>query len=275
MIKEKQAQIRTFQTWLKKTDFITTFWHSAAYLALSQNVVWYSDEMWNGWKEADTGHWFLPPRARTFYNNKQMAEIGLSIRIGWPQTSPPDENMKLFDHQYYYRSDAFTEDLLGSRWSVFRKNVRKYSARTKGELTYREIRTNELDDAGSLVLQWGKGRTIYDPETFVGFVVCDDLPDVYRKGLWCDNKLVGVNVWDKALDGTWIYRICIDNGSPFLQEYLRHQFYLDMTRTHGACWINDGGDLGNKGLAAFKRKLRPHSVLSIPTINIDEPTETI
>jgi len=73
--------------------------------------------------------------------------------------------------------------------------------------------------------------------------------------------LVGLNVWDENYAFV-NYRLCIDNGEPYLQEFLRYLFYTqDVLATER--WVNDGGSLGREGLERFKLKLNPVAVWKV------------
>ena len=61
-----------------------------------------------------------------------------------------------------------------------------------------------------------------------------------------------------------VYRYCLDDGTPYLNEYLRHCFYTsDWVQKKSI--VNDGGDLGNPKLERFKLKLNPVLIQKVYT----------
>jgi len=171
---------------------------------------------------------------------------------------PNSDTMGMFlDHQYLYDAHAFC-DLAGGRWSKFRKNVRKYPARNPGTLEYRPLVEGEADtDIHRMLIEWSKSKTIHDPGTMVTFLFFGSL----RWGLFRDGNLVGVNVADE----NWIhgiYRYCLDDGTPFLNEFMRYLFFTSDWAQEKE-WINDGGDLDSMELRAFKLSLNPHTIQNI------------
>ena len=140
--------------------------------------------------------------------------------------------------------------------------MRKYPQRAGGQLKYKRLKGNDSDDEIAALLEaWGKGREFHDPDTFIRFCFCGD----HCWGLFRDGELVGLNVGDEN-HAYAIYRCCIDDGTPYLNEYLRHLFYLSpwvQTRR----WVNDGGDLGQEGLRRFKMKLNPVAVQTVYSYN--------
>ena len=75
-------------------------------------------------------------------------------------------------------------------------------------------------------------------------------------------RLVGMNVWDENF--AFInYRYCIDDGAPFLNEYLRYCFYTHPTILLINKYVNDGGCLDSEGLKKFKMKLNPLAVYKV------------
>jgi hypothetical protein len=166
---------------------------------------------------------------------------------------------KPLDRQYIYDAHDFN-DLSGKRWAVFRKNIRKYPNRYGYNLIYRELEIDDhIDQVGELMFRWAHGRELQDNEVMVRFVMLGRL----RWGLFNGHKLIGVNVGDEN-HTHGIYRYCIDNCMPFLNEYLRYRFYTSPWAQQKR-WINDGGDLDNPSLARFKRKLNPVEIRTVYT----------
>lgn len=210
-----------------------------------------------GWADPeDPDTWFLPP-----LNRYGGVETNHRIFAGFPDE--PGDNGTFLDHQYFYDARQF-RDLAGGKWKVFRKNVRKYPRQFPDEgngnvrLVYRELWPAERhEEVAELLMMWAEGKTLQDPETLAAFVISG----AFRWGLFLDGRLVGINVGDLNYSGA-IYRYCVDNGTPYLNEYLRHLFFLsDWVQERR--WVNDGGDLGSPGLAAFKRRLNPAMICAV------------
>ncbi|HUV84158.1 MAG TPA: hypothetical protein VMV86_00530 [Methanosarcinales archaeon] len=194
----------------------------------------------------DTFQYFFPP-----YNK----ELNLFYEFVSCYCSFIDNETKdtsFLDYQYIYKPEDFL-DLSGSKWRVFRKNIKKYPEKYPGKLQYvpiiGDILQNDIED---LILKWSEGRTIYDTEVFIRYVFEGE----NRWGLFNNGKLVGMNIFDENF--YFInYRYCLDNGTPFLNEYLRYRFYTDDVILKKKKLVNDGGSLDNEGLKRFKERLNP------------------
>ena len=140
-----------------------------------------------------------------------------------------------------------------------RKNIVKYPKRHSGHLVYKRIKgARNLTAIKELLLKWAKDRKLFDNEVMIKFILAGE----NRWGLFNDGRLVGMNVWDENF--TFInYRYCIDDGTPFLNEYLRHCFYTHSTILSTYKYVNDGGCLDSKGLKKFKMKLNPFKVYKV------------
>jgi len=136
-------------------------------------------------------------------------------------------------------------------------------------LTY--VRFDNGESLADLLVQWAQGRTIFDPDTMIRTIMSS--PN--RKGLFQKDHLIGVNVWDE----NWKYvnyRYCIDDGSAFLNEYLRWLFYTDNEILDKSKNVNDGGSLDSDTLYKFKMKLNPIIIWKVFSIrrdhNVDNQT---
>jgi len=253
----------------KSTNFEPNFWMTNEYLHRCGAKLCIEDGVW-GVKRNDSNVWLFPPIKddRIIYDGTYPYEYGFMYhnKSKIYQTLTQSKNTQEVDRQYIYNPRQFRPDrMTGKKWLSFRRNVRKWPKRNStSALRYIEL----FDDVDSdlvedLLLKWAKGKTLYDVEVFSDFV----LNGRYRWGLYRDGELVGINV----ADYNWsfvVYRCCIDNGEPFLQEYLRWLFYtsefvLEQQRDK---FVNDGGDLDNEGLRNFKTKLNPIAVLSVLSI---------
>lgn len=230
---------------------IPNFWMTPEYVKFAELEWMEANHGLCGWVDpsSDQVEWVFPPMAHgSFFINSP-------IWAGFPDN--PGEDGAVLDRQYFYDPDNF-EDLHGKEWKTYRKNIRKYPSRVKGNLWYRRLKQNEQQEAISeLLANWAEGKEIQDPEVMVRFCLMGQT----RWGLFLDDQLVGINVGDH----NWIhgiYRYCLDDGTPFLNEYLRHCFYTSFW-AQGFCYINDGGDLDNPELARFKQKLNPTHVATV------------
>lgn len=211
-----------------------------------KNLVWKEEENLVGYKE--DGEWFFPPLDL----NLRKFDLNQNIFCGFPNVY--SKNSIELDRQYIYSSTQFF-DLSGSRWKVFRKNTRKYSARFGQEdMVYRLLKIGEREqEISELLLNWGKERNVQDFEVMVSYLFWSG----FRWGLFNKDKLVGVNVADE----NWKYicfRYILDEGIPFLNEYLRLLFYQNLNSVFSFDKeINDGGDLDSEGLSFYKKKLNP------------------
>lgn len=245
---------RHYLTVLQNQKVTPNFWTSIEYLIRTESE-WVKDGPLSGFQQEDD-EWLLPP----IHSDGSIVTSGINIFAGWPQpinTNPvaANEGYVFLDHQFIYDPQDF-RNMDGSTWQVFRKNVRKFPTRCSGVLSYRSIQTQEVPE--EFLAQWAEGREIYDPDTLVRFVLFGD----NRKGLWVDDKLVGVNVWDTNYQFI-NFRYCVDNRSPFLNEYMRFLFYTDDDILRMNKMVNDGGSLGSDALYRFKCKLNPKQILEV------------
>ena len=231
------------------------FWMTPEYVKFAE-LFWVEKDDLCGWKYDEDEEWFCPPLGLSGFRIDQPTWAGfLDLKGNMGNT--------LLDHQYLYDAYRF-QDLSGSIWKTFRKNIRKYPARYSGQLKYRRLVGAEYEqEIGEMLLEWSEDKIIQDPEVMTQFILLGK----FRWGLFLDEKLVGINVGD-ANHAHAIYRYCLDDGSPFLNEYLRYCFYLDPW-TQVKRWVNDGGDLGDSALARFKRKLNPAVISNVYTWKTD------
>jgi hypothetical protein len=234
---------------LENQKIIPNFFTSEEYL-LKSEAVWAKENNLYGFA-TDIYEWLLPPMG---FGGTPLNLI--NVYAGWPNTHSTDGTF--LDYQFIYNPKDF-QNMKGGHWKVFRKNVRKYPKRITGNLTYEKLEINEeLDNITALMSNWCRHREIYDPNTFLRFIMQGN----NRKGLFIDNHLVGINVWDSNY--YYInFRCCVDDGSPFLNEYMRYLFYTDDEIVSQNKLVNDGGALDSKALYKFKLKLNPCEVSKI------------
>jgi len=230
------------------------FWMSEEYIHLSDLVWEVKEENYQGFVD-DKRDWYFP----------SFSSIGLKF-AEWKgfQVGFQNETIgKFWDHEFIYDPNNFL-NLSGSKWKVFRKNIKKHQDKP---WEYRRIRKNSIDeeDVIKLFLEWADGKNLYDPETFTRFVIHGE----NRFGLFLNGVLKGVNIAD--VNFNYInYRICFDNGEPFLNEFLRYKFYTSEWVLNQNKYVNDGGSLGSYGLCRFKNKLNPVAIMNVYTGVKDE-----
>jgi len=245
------ANINHYLTALEQQKIIPNFWTSAEYL-LKSKAVWVKHKGLFGFITID-GYWLLPPLG---INNSSI-----SVYAGWPDIKI--DGSKFLDYQFIYNPKDF-QSMVGSQWQTFRKNIRKFPKRSNGELIYKRLELEEsVPEISALLYNWADCREVFDPPTFVRFILQGD----NRKGLFFNNHLVGVNVWDENY--YYInFRYCVDNGSPFLNEYMRYLFYTDDEIIQRNKLVNDGGSLDSESLYRFKMKLNPCQILRVYSLTI-------
>ncbi len=158
---------------------------------------------------------------------------------------------EVFDREYIYRAGAF-RDLSGGSFKVLRKNVRKVEALNP------VWGTCEFADAAQVFLGWadtavGRVESLYGGELVLRYLR-------ERGAIWgvrIGGKLVAVVACDVNYWGV-NFRYCFAlDDPPYASEFARVRFYRMLEPD---TLVNDGGDLGQEGLAQFKRKLRPVEV---------------
>ena len=238
---------------LKAKGITPNFWMTEEYVQKAE-LVWNDCEALCGWTEPEEYiQWKFPPLSLyNFWDN-------CSIWASFPDVIGKDCESIFLDHQYLYEAKAFLS-LTGHNWAVYRKNIKKYPARNGGTLEYRRLKEGECEEEISqMLLKWAKGKTLYDNDVMVKFLLQGNL----RWGLFRNGELAGVNVGDKNYLHA-VYRYCLDDGTPYLNEYLRHCFYTsDWVQKKSI--VNDGGDLGNPELERFKLKLNPVLIQKVYT----------
>jgi len=168
---------------------------------------------------------------------------------------PGMEGSEFLDWNLFYRPQDFLS-MKGKRWMKFRKNARKFPRRwSGGALEYRRLERGEAEDQlVTLLYQWSERfPALYGEDELVNFVLYGE----NREALFGGEALLGINVWDFGLrPGEVNYRYLLVREEPFLDEYMRLEFYLRRAE-EGVVLVNDGGVLDNEGLLKFKLTLNP------------------
>jgi len=255
--KAKASEIwESFQTLMKTGNHLPNFWMSGEYVQKANLKTKYRHTnppimgLTNGSmiEEKGTEEWFYPPITLT---GDFIANRWRPIYCGFIEEKK--STRIILDYQYIYDPKNFL-NLSGGTWKVFRKNIRKYPDRV-GEfnLEYRKLSPREFEkDIEELVLNWGEGRDLYDVEVLVRYAFQGE----NRYALLRHGKVVGLNIFDENFKFI-NYRYCIDDGTPFLNEYMRYLFYTSDEILKKQKLVNDGGSLDNEGLRKFKLRLNP------------------
>lgn len=170
---------------------------------------------------------------------------------------------KFLDYNFIYNPADF-KSMKGKKWSKFRKNSRKWFKRFGQKSNYININRHGIvkdhrdweKKIDNLLISYleklGTDTIIHDPDTLFAFVHKGE----NRSILINEDKVVGLNVWD--YNHQYInYRYVITRPEPYLDEYMRFCFYIDMANNNPGMLVNDGGVLDNENLYKFKVSLNP------------------
>ncbi len=216
-----------------------------------------------GWAQPDMLEWFFPVMTRHAMFRIDMPKKIYSGFLNL-ELFPPGE---FLDYQYIYDPGDFV-NLDGHKWKQFRQDIRKYT-KTVGETCYIKIQPGEYaKEVNNLLLTWAGEKEFFDNQVMVRYTLAGE----NRWGLFADGKLVGMNIWDENYMFV-NYRYCIDDGSPNLNRFLRHQFYTHPVILNTMKLINDGGSLDDKGLREFKLRLNPIRVETVTSYKQENTNE--
>jgi hypothetical protein len=259
---------------VKEKNHLPNFWMSREYIEKAGLVWSKGPNNLSGWRQ-DAGcvdEWFFPP-----LNSDLEFVLDVPIYAGFVLSFSNRSNSTFLDKQFIYDPMDFDPDkMVGKKWAVFRKNARKWPTRSSSPCAYclweslnpdfQKVCTEQLQ---TILESWSasKGHVIYDPETFAKFALFGE----NRAVLISDNQLKGLNVWDENFK--YInFRICMDVGEPFLNEFLRYLFYNHPVIKLSNKLVNDGGCLDLQGLHRFKTKLNPTNVLLVYQYSLESCT---
>jgi len=256
--KERREGILRYLNRAKDLQIIPNFWLSEGYLT-KQSDVWLIDNGQLMWLQE--GAWALFPPVEVegvepapccrLIGHPGLLKDGQELFI-WSdfENYSAGERYEFLDWEYVYDPRHFY-NMEGGKWAVFRKNSRKWPKDKDWEYNRAATPNKEVE---ALLVKWLDNKSekeeIQDFDTMLNF-----LRNGERRGfLRYKNQLMGVNVWEYNGDYT-MYRYCLtDPLEPFLNEFARLIFYLDVPPTK---LVIDGGTLGNPGLERFKDKLNP------------------
>ena len=254
---------------VKKHNLIPNFWMSEEYISKA-GLVWVNTGGLCGWvlpaQQSGAWEWFFPPMTKKGFF---VGDGSHSVYAGFLENIVLDDNVKFLDYQFIYDPKDFL-NLEGPQWGVFRKNIKKYPKRSNAELIYRKIDSENTQDSDSikLLLNWAGEKEFFDNEVMIKYIV----QGLHRWGLFADEKLVGMNVFDE----NWMFtnfRYCVDDGTPFLNEYMRYLFYTNDIIIMRNKLVSDGGSLDNEGLRRFKMKLNPCEIYVVTSYKQEKSNE--
>jgi len=172
---------------------------------------------------------------------------------------------EFFDFEYIFRPKDFI-NMVGKKWTKFRKNCKKFPKRFDGRLFYISKKTVEkivpnfeenFDDFVGRWVESIKWEEIHDADIMLKYVYGGNKRDILVDE---NGNILAMNIWDENyIMINFRYCICLDK--PFLNEYMRYMFYF-MNRNSFKL-VNDGGVLDNDGIKEFKDKMNPYEVNKI------------
>jgi len=170
----------------------------------------------------------------------------------------------LLDYNYIYDPEHFISlYTTGKKWRLWNKNIKRF---TDTIPNYRLLKYKKTKPDLAVLIKWLENREedeIHDDTVLINYFT-NPLSD-NCKGVFLDDELIGINIWDenyKYINYRYTFH---DPGHPFLSYYLRWRFYLDMIPKKKL--VNDGGTLGKDSLKFFKDHLNPVKVHKIYSLN--------
>ena len=179
-----------------------------------------------------------------------------------PRSMPVPQHYDFCDRQYIYNPSNYI-DLNKPQFKLLRKNIKVAQADAGECLIIGEPEKPEDVKIDELLAQWMcsvENRKWYDPQGFLSSVFkCQSLFLIGEK----TRKTYALLVYDT----NWKYinlRGCLTIPNiRGLSETARIRFFQEMYKIYGHKEINDGGDLGIKGLRFFKERLLPDYIYAI------------
>lgn len=247
---------------MEKRKIIPNFWCSKEYLkSINAKLRTYL-----GWVWVEEDDWMIFPPVHVCWGmikNHPWLEYE-NIWSDFPEYKTKSGNSEFLDYEFIYDPKEFLT-MSGSKWSKFRKNVRKWPRRN-GAAPYVKIDPDEqsLKSAiNELLCSWlanqGKDAQIHDAETLLYYA-----HNAKHRAILLHPKsgILGMNIWDynwKYIN----YRFILCRPEPFLDEYMRHLFYTSKEVQNSGKLVNDGGCLDNEGLKKFKETLNPVKIREV------------
>jgi len=253
--KSWEQRIRTFRPKSTANHFC-----SLPYLIVSEAEVC-SDGDWL-WIEAD-GLCLFPPAPLRLPEEGESAPK--SIDFVWSDLGNMEPlqgfSAEFLDNEFIYDPKNMA-DLSGKKWTIFRKNVRKWPRRNPDHRFLVSYSPPHDDDSiRSLVIEWAESKEeeVEDLDILIKFALRPPPGVGHYYLLDRDGKLASLSIWDWS----WSflnYRFLLvrkREEDSFLDEFSRWSFYGWVANSFPGVLVNDGGNLGKAGLEAFKDRLHP------------------
>ncbi len=243
------------------------FWISKEYFEAAD----FRDVVLDGWDDDklisvesdETDQYIFPPisllHGATDHTDQVIFPYRKGVWSDFSNASYTGDDHELLDLEYLYNPKDFT-NMVGKRWAVFRKNVRKWPRKQDGRFSYWKLNNYQKkwyhDRIKNLVIEWLENHhgVIQDSEALLHYA----LHGKNRHILFNTDRseVVGINCWDS----NWKYinfRWSICKKEPYLNEFMRYMFYRDPEIRNQDKLVNDGGVLDNPNIKAFKDKMNP------------------
>jgi hypothetical protein len=221
------------------------------------------DNMWTFVLESVDGTQvcLFPPLPTEYNDSRNPCELFDEIWSTFNEHPVADCYQKTFlDYQFIYDQRELIQ-MKGPQYSTFRKNVRKWPARTGLRLEWAPLSAVPIEEVQYLCGYWIEYHQsdLQDYDTMLQYILApteggnvEGLVDNYgvlRAIICWDGNNVFIN-----------FRYCITHpDEPFLEEYARLLFYqksyVQANRPYR--FVNDGGVVDSEGLEHFKDRLNP------------------
>lgn len=214
----------------------------------------------------ETDQFIFPPISLLYGCGGRTESPSSGVWSNFSNASYTGNDYELLDLEYLYDPKDF-QNMVGKKWAVFRKNVRKWPKAQDGNFHYRKLDqfapSKIHEGINKLLIEWLEEHTgfpIQDSDALLYYVLHGENRHIlFRTGR---DEIVGINCWDS----NWKYinfRWSICKKEPFLNEFMRYMFYRDPEIRKQDKLVNDGGVLDNPNIKAFKDKMNPIRVREV------------
>lgn len=214
----------------------------------------------------ETDQFIFPPISLLYGCGGRTESPSSGVWSDFSNASYTGNDYELLDLEYLYDPKDF-QNMVGKKWAVFRKNVRKWPKAQDGNFHYRKLDqfapSKIHEGINKLLIEWLEEHTgfpIQDSDALLYYVLHGENRHIlFRTGR---DEIVGINCWDS----NWKYinfRWSICKKEPFLNEFMRYMFYRDPEIRKQDKLVNDGGVLDNPNIKAFKDKMNPIRVREV------------
>lgn len=214
----------------------------------------------------ETDQFIFPPVSLLYGCGGKTVCPDNGVWSDFSNASHTGDHQQLLDLEYFYDPKDF-QNMVGKKWAVFRKNVRKWPRINDGNFHYRKLDSfapSEIHQGiNELLIEWLKehaGFPIQDSDALLHYALHGENRSVLYHTE--HKEIVGMNCWDS----NWKYinfRWSICKKEPFLNEFMRYLFYRDPEIRKQNKLVNDGGVLDNPNIKAFKDKMNPVRVREV------------